>query len=90
VPWQGADGPQRSWYTDEEHETLQRWARRPKSSQALALRSCIALLVCENKAPIAPDGGRGTGIAGALLPTTSGPRESEDGPRHSSSGAEEQ
>jgi transposase len=29
--------------TDEERETLQRWARRPKSSQALAQRSRIVL-----------------------------------------------
>ena len=29
--------------TDEERETLQRWARRPKSAQALALRSKIVL-----------------------------------------------
>ncbi len=32
--------------TDDERETLQRWARRPKSAQALALRSRI-VLACE-------------------------------------------
>lgn len=32
--------------TDEEHETLHRWARRPKSSQFLALRSRIILACC--------------------------------------------
>ena len=32
--------------TDEERETLQRWARRPKSAQALALR-CRIVLDCE-------------------------------------------
>jgi transposase len=31
--------------TDEERETLQRWARRPKSAQALALR-CRIVLAC--------------------------------------------
>lgn len=29
--------------TDDERETLQRWARRPKSAQALALRCRIVL-----------------------------------------------
>ena len=33
--------------TDEERETLQRWARRPKSAQALALRSRIVLACAE-------------------------------------------
>ena len=33
--------------TDDERETLQRWARRPKSSQALALRSRIVLACAE-------------------------------------------
>ena len=31
--------------SDEERETLERWARRPKSSQALALR-CRIVLAC--------------------------------------------
>jgi len=31
--------------TDEERQTLERWARRPKSAQALALR-CRIVLVC--------------------------------------------
>ncbi len=31
--------------SDEEHETLQRWARRPKSAQSLALR-CRIVLAC--------------------------------------------
>ena len=30
--------------SDDERETLQRWARRPKSAQALALRCRIVLL----------------------------------------------
>jgi hypothetical protein len=29
--------------SDEERQTLQRWARRPKSAQALALRAKIVL-----------------------------------------------
>ena len=29
--------------TEQERETLQRWARRPKTAQALALRSRIVL-----------------------------------------------
>jgi transposase len=33
--------------TDEERETLQRWARRPKSSQALALRCRIILAAAD-------------------------------------------
>jgi transposase len=36
--------------TDEERETLQRWARRPKSSQALALR-CRIVLAAADGAP---------------------------------------
>ncbi len=35
--------------TDEERETLQRWARRPKSAQALALRCRIVLACAEGK-----------------------------------------
>src|SRR6266545_3748862 len=35
--------------TDEERETLQRWARRPKSAQALALRCRIVLACSEGK-----------------------------------------
>ena len=31
--------------TDDEHETLQRWARRPKSAQSLAFR-CRIVLAC--------------------------------------------
>jgi transposase len=33
--------------TDEERETLERWARRPKSAQSLALRCRIVLLCAE-------------------------------------------
>ena len=33
--------------TDEERETLERWARRPKSAQALALRCRIVLLCAQ-------------------------------------------
>ena len=36
--------------TDEERETLERWARRPKSSQALALRCRIVLAAAEGEA----------------------------------------
>ncbi len=36
--------------TDEERETLARWSRRAKSSQALALRSRIVLGCAEGKA----------------------------------------
>jgi len=35
--------------TPEEHETLQRWARRPKSAQALALRARIVLGCAQGK-----------------------------------------
>jgi len=35
--------------TDEEQETLQRWARRPKSAQALALRARIVLACAQGK-----------------------------------------
>ena len=35
---------------DEERETLERWARRPKSSQALALRCRIVLAAAEGRA----------------------------------------
>ena len=35
--------------TDEEQETLQRWARRPKSAQALALRSRSGLACAQGK-----------------------------------------
>ena len=35
--------------TEEEHETLARWARRPKSPQSLALRSRIVLACAEGK-----------------------------------------
>lgn len=35
--------------TAEEHETLQRWARRPKSAQALALRARVILACAEGK-----------------------------------------
>ena len=44
--------------TDEERETLERWARRPKSAQALALRCRIVLA--------AADGGSNTEIAARL------------------------
>lgn len=33
----------------EEHETLQRWARRPKSAQALALRARVILACAAGK-----------------------------------------
>src|ERR671911_2323677 len=33
--------------SDEERQTLQRWARRPKSAQALALRAKIVLACAE-------------------------------------------
>ena len=36
--------------TDEERETLERWARRPKSAQALALRCRIVLAAAEGRA----------------------------------------
>ena len=35
--------------TDEERETLKRWARRPKSSQALALRCQIVLAAADGE-----------------------------------------
>jgi transposase len=35
--------------TDEERETLARWARRPKSPQSLALRSKIVLACAQGK-----------------------------------------
>jgi len=35
---------------DQERETLERWARRPKSSQALALRCRIVLAAAEGHA----------------------------------------
>ena len=35
--------------TEEEQETLQRWARRPKSAQALALRARIVLACAQGK-----------------------------------------
>ncbi len=35
--------------TVEERETLQRWARRPKTAQALALRARIVLACAEEK-----------------------------------------
>ncbi len=35
--------------SDEERETLQRWARRPKSPQSLALRSKIVLACAEGR-----------------------------------------
>jgi transposase len=35
--------------TDEEQETLQRWARRPKSAQALALRARMVLACAQGK-----------------------------------------
>ena len=35
--------------SDEERETLQRWARRPKSPQSLALRAKIVLACAEDK-----------------------------------------
>lgn len=37
----------------EERETLERWARRPKTSQALALRSRIVLCAAEGKTNVA-------------------------------------
>ena len=36
--------------TDEERETLERWARRPKSAQALAFRCRIVLAAAEGRA----------------------------------------
>ena len=42
--------------TDGERATLQRWARRPKSAQALALRAKIVLACAEGKDN--KDGGR--------------------------------
>ena len=39
----------RSCSTSEERETLERWARRPKSSQALALRCRIVLAAAEGR-----------------------------------------
>ena len=36
--------------SEAERETLERWARRPKSAQALALRCRIVLLAAEGKA----------------------------------------
>ena len=38
--------------TDDERDTLERWARRPKSAQALALR-CRIVLECAGVTPIA-------------------------------------
>ena len=35
--------------TDEERETLERWARRPKSSQALTLRCRIVLAAADGE-----------------------------------------
>ncbi len=35
--------------TVEERETLQRWARRPKTAQALALRARVVLACAEEK-----------------------------------------
>ena len=35
--------------SDEERETLERWARRPKSSQALAFRCRIVLAAAEGR-----------------------------------------
>lgn len=35
--------------TDEEHETLERWARRPKSAQALAQRARVVLACAQDK-----------------------------------------
>jgi DNA-binding CsgD family transcriptional regulator len=35
--------------TDAERETLERWARRPKSSQALAMRCRIVLAAAEGE-----------------------------------------
>ena len=35
--------------SDEERETLERWARRPKSAQALALRCRIVLAAAEGR-----------------------------------------
>lgn len=36
-------------WSAEERETLQRWARRPKTAQALALRARIVLACAEGK-----------------------------------------
>ena len=44
--------------SDDERETLERWARRPKSAQALALR-CRIVLECAN-------GGHNTEVAERL------------------------
>jgi DNA-binding CsgD family transcriptional regulator len=35
--------------SDEERETLERWARRPKSSQALAFRCRVVLAAAEGR-----------------------------------------
>ncbi len=38
--------------SDEERETLERWARRPKSAQALAFRCRIVLAAAEGRSNI--------------------------------------
>jgi transposase len=52
--------------TDEEREVLERWARRPKSSQALALRCRIVLAAAEDRSStqIAADLGCSTDTVG--------------------------
>jgi len=52
--------------TDEERVVLERWARRPKSSQALALRCRIVLAAAEgcSSTQIAADLGCGTDTVG--------------------------
>ena len=55
--------------SDEEREVLERWARRPKSAQALALRCRIVLACAEGHAnsdvatDVSPDGGLSRPVA---------------------------
>jgi hypothetical protein len=52
------DGPTAEiMLSDEERQTLERWARRPKSAQALALRCRIVLAAAEGELPLAHRGG---------------------------------
>ena len=51
--------------SDEERETLERWSRRPKSTQALALRCRVVLLAAENKNNTHVARDLGTGVAAA-------------------------
>src|SRR3989337_1378991 len=52
--------------TSDERETLERWARRPKSAQALALRCRIVLAAAEGRMnkDIAAELGCGAGTVG--------------------------